>query len=141
MKRSFKPNEFSFDDSDLETPDKLMACLTRMDHTSINMPGYASQLFQVVTNQNSFDSDEWFDVCFEIGARPQLQEFATSLVKWHKLHDVNKQFLPDILADSFVNTSWVKDDLTSLGLVPGQLPQKRPEDAITIQASHTNLGM
>lgn len=140
MKRTFKPNEFAFEQSDLDTPDKFMATLKRMDHDSINTPGYASQLFQAVTNQNSFDSDAWFDVGFEIGARPQLQELATSLAKWHDLHKVKSMFLPDLLADSFVNTSWVKEDLTAVGLVPGQSPGRRP-DQIQIEASHTSLSM
>lgn len=141
MKRNFKPHEFPFDDNDLSTPTKLMACLKRMDHDSINAHGYSFQLHQAVTNQNSFDSDEWFDVCFEIGARPQLQEFAGALSKWHQLHGVAKQFLPDILADSFVNTSWVKEDLTAVGMVPGESPQKRPTDQIKIEASHSSFEM
>lgn len=141
MKRNFKPNEFPFDDNDLSTPTNLMACLKRMDHDSINTPGYATQLHQAVTNQNSFDSDAWFDVGFEIGARPQLQEFAGALSKWHQLHGVQKQFLPDILADSFLNTSWVKEDLTAVGLVPGGVPPQRPKDQVEISVSHTSLGM
>lgn len=141
MKRSFKPHEFVFDDADLATPDKFLACLNRMDPLRINATGYAFQLHQAVTNQNSFDSDEWFDVGFEIGARPQLQKFAAQLGQWHRTHSVDKQFLPDLLADSFLNTPWVKEDLTAAGMAPSQDWAKRPEDVHQIQASHTSLSM
>lgn len=141
MKRSFKPHEFFFDDADLATPDKLLACLSRMDPLRINATGYAFQLYQAVTNQNSFDSDEWFDVGFEIGARPQLQKFVAELGQWHQTYGVEKQFLPDILADSFLNTSWVKEDLIAAGMAPCQDLAKQPKDVHQIQASHTSLSM
>lgn len=141
MKRIFKLNEFSFSEAELETPDTLMECLRRMEHSQINAPGYATKLFQAVTNQNSFDSVAWSDVGFDILARPKLQEFVASLAEWHQTHRVEKQFLPDILADSFRNTAWVKEDLTAAGMAPGQLTVNPSGIQNPIEVSHSRLSM
>ena len=141
MKRSFTPAEFPFDDSDLDTPASFMACLNRMKPESINTPGYASKLFQAVTNQDYFDGDDWFDICFERKAIPQLQEFAKELVEWHEKNDVKQQFMPNMLAGSFLNTPHVKEELTAIGFVPGEMFQKAPVGEIKIEVSQTSFGM
>lgn len=139
MKRTFKLNEFAFTPSDLDSPGALLATLGRMDPTQINTPGYASQLYQAVTNQGNFDSDSWFDISFEICSRQDLQDFSSKLASWHQEHAVKQLFLPNILADSAINTPWVKEDLENMGILSQASPQKINENIV--QTSFTNMSL
>lgn len=147
MIRKFNLNEFSFSDDDLDTPDTLMECLRRMEPSQINASGYATKLYQAVTNQNSFSSDAWCAVSFPDSAikpelaRRQLQTFIASLAEWHQTYGVEQQFLPDILADSFYVTDWVQEDLTSAGMAPGQLTFNPSGIQNPIEVSHSRLSM
>lgn len=147
MKRKFNLNEFSFNDDDLATPDKLMECLKRTDPAKINEHFYATKLYQAVTNQDSFSSDEWCTVSFpdseldSVDARMQLQTFIAALAEWHQTNAVDKQFLPDILANSFYVTSWVQEDLTAAGMVPGQLIVKPLDTKYSVEVLHNSPSM
>ena len=141
MPRTFKPEEFVFNDNDFATPGKLLACLGRMDPAHINTPGYAKKLYDAVTNEGNFDSDEWVDMCFEIGSRAQLREFAGVLSTWHQENSVQKQYMPDILASSFSKTPWVQEDLTAVGMAPSGLPGVQPQDQTIVQGNLVSFGM
>lgn len=145
MKRTFNPNEFAFEQSDLDTPEALLATLNRMDPSSINTPGYASKLFQAVTNQNNFDNDAWVDMCMDICAKQQLQDFTQELGKWHESHNVKQLFLPDILADSYAHSAtskgWVHTIVDNAGIAPGAETGKRPTSEHQVQINHTGMGM
>lgn len=145
MKRTFSPSEFAFEQSDLDTPASFLATLNRMDSAKIATPGYASKLFQAVTNQNSFDNDEWIDLCMDVGHASKLISFSNELGDWHEKNNVKQLFLPDIMADSYAhsaaNNGWVHQIVDGAGLTPGAEPSKRPKGEHQVQASLTNFSM
>lgn len=145
MKRTFSPSEFAFEQSDLATPASLLATLDRMDSTKIATPGYASKLFQAITNQNSFDDDLWIDLCMDVGHAKDLTDFTGALAQWHEKNNVKQLFLPDIVADSYAHSAatngWVHPIVDNAGLTPGAEPSKKPKGEHQVEISTTSLSM
>ena len=109
--------EFQYAPRDFESPDALMRALERMDAAQVNSHGYNQKFFQAVTNQGKFESDAWFDVAFDIGAKDSLRSFLDRLSEWQTSSGSNKVFLPDIVEDAARSNAWVADALQASGLV------------------------
>lgn len=109
--------EFQYAPCDFESPDALMRALERMDTALVNSYGYNQKFFQAVTNQGKFESDAWFDVAFDIGAKESLRSFLERLSEWQTSSESNKVFLPDIVEDAARSNAWVADALQASGLV------------------------
>lgn len=109
--------EFQYAPRDFESPDALMRALERMDAAQVNSHGYNQKFFQAVTNQGKFESDAWFDVAFDIGAKESLRSFLERLSEWQTSSGSNKVFLPDIVEDAARSNAWVADALQASGLV------------------------
>ena len=109
--------EFQYAPRDFESPDALMRTLDRMDTTQVNSHGYNQKFFQAVTNQGKFESDAWFDVAFDIGAKDSLRSFLERLSEWQTRSGSSKVFLPDIVEDAARSNAWVADALQASGLV------------------------
>ena len=110
-------SEFQYAPRDFESPDALMRALERMDAAQVNSHGYNQKFFQAVTNQGKFESDAWFDVAFDIGAKESLRSFLERLSEWQTSSGSNKVFLPDIVEDAARSNAWVADALQASGLV------------------------
>ena len=109
--------EFQYAPRDFESPDALMRALERMDAAQVNSHGYNQKFFQAVTNQGKFESDAWFDVAFDIGAKESLRSFLERLSEWQTSSGSNKVFLPDIVEDAARSNAWVADALQASGFV------------------------
>ena len=109
--------EFQYAPRDFESPDALMRTLDRMDTTQVNSHGYNQKFFQAVTNQGKFESDAWFDVAFDIGAKDSLRSFLERLSEWQTRCGSSKVFLPDIVEDAARSNAWVADALQASGFV------------------------
>ena len=109
--------EFQYAPRDFESPDALMRALERMDAAQVNSHGYNQKFFQAVTNQGKFESDAWFDVAFDIGAKDSLRSFLDRLSEWQTSSGSNKVFLPDIVEDAARSNAWVADALQASGFV------------------------
>lgn len=109
--------EFQYAPRDFESPDALMRTLDRMDTTQVNSYGYNQKFFQAVTNQGKFESDAWFDLAFDIGAKDSLRSFLDRLSEWQTRSGSSKVFLPDIVEDAARSNAWVADALQASGLV------------------------
>lgn len=109
--------EFQYAPRDFESPDALMRALERMDAAQVNSHGYNQKFFQAVTNQGKFESDAWFDVAFDIGAKDSLRSFLERLSEWQTSSGSNKVFLPDIVEDAARSNAWVADALQASGFV------------------------
>ena len=109
--------EFQYAPRDFESPDALMRTLDRMDTTQVNSHGYNQKFFQAVTNQGKFESDAWFDVAFDIGAKDSLRSFLERLSEWQTRSGSSKVFLPDIVEDAARSNAWVADALQASGFV------------------------
>ena len=109
--------EFQYAPRDFESPEALMRALERMDAAQVNSHGYNQKFFQAVTNQGKFESDAWFDVAFDIGAKESLRSFLERLSEWQTSSGSNKVFLPDIVEDAARSNAWVADALQASGLV------------------------
>ena len=109
--------EFQYAPRDFESPDALMRALERMDAAQVNSHGYNQKFFQAVTNQGKFESDAWFDVAFDIGAKDSLRSFLERLSEWQTRSGSNKVFLPDIVEDAARSNAWVADALQASGFV------------------------
>ena len=109
--------EFQYAPRDFESPDALMRALERMDAAQVNSHGYNQKFFQAVTNQGKFESDAWFDVAFDIGAKESLRSFLERLSEWQTRSGSNKVFLPDIVEDAARSNAWVADALQASGFV------------------------
>lgn len=109
--------EFQYAPRDFESPDALMRALERMDTALVNSHGHNQKFFQAVTNQGKFESDAWFDVAFDIGAKESLHSFLERLSEWQTSSGSNKVFLPDIVEDAARSNAWVADALQASGLV------------------------
>ncbi len=109
--------EFQYAPRDFESPDALMRALERMDAAQVNSHGYNQKFFQAVTNQGKFESDAWFDVAFDIGAKDSLRSFLERLSEWQTRSGSSKVFLPDIVEDAARSNAWVADALQASGFV------------------------
>ncbi len=109
--------EFQYAPRDFESPDALMRALERMDAAQVNSHGYNQKFFQAVTNQGKFESDAWFDVAFDIGAKESLRSFLERLSEWQTRSGSSKVFLPDIVEDAARSNAWVADALQASGFV------------------------
>ena len=109
--------EFQYAPRDFESPDALMRALERMDTALVNSHGYNQKFFQAVTNQGKFESDAWFDVAFDIGAKDSLRSFLERLSEWQTRSGSSKVFLPDIVEDAARSNAWVADALQASGFV------------------------
>ena len=109
--------EFQYAPRDFESPDALMRTLDRMDTTQVNSHGYNQKFFHAVTNQGKFESDAWFDVAFDIGAKDSLRSFLERLSEWQTRSGSSKVFLPDIVEDAARSNAWVADALQASGFV------------------------
>lgn len=110
-------SEFQYAPRDFESPDALMRALERMDAAQVNSHGYNQKFFQAVTNQGKFESNAWFDVAFDVGAKDSLRSFLDRLSEWQTSSGSNKVFLPDIVEDAARSNAWVADALQASGLV------------------------
>ena len=110
-------SEFQYAPRDFESPDALMRALERMDAAQVNSHGYNQKFFQAVTNQGKFESNAWFDVAFDVGAKESLRSFLERLSEWQTSSGSNKVFLPDIVEDAARSNAWVADALQASGLV------------------------
>lgn len=109
--------EFQYAPRDFESPDALMRALERMDAAQVNSHGYNQKFFQAVTNQGKFESDAWFDVAFDIGAKDSLRSFLERLSEWQTRSGSSKVFLPDIVEDAARSNASVADALQASGFV------------------------
>ena len=109
--------EFQYAPRDFESPDALMRALERMDAAQVNSHGYNQKFFQAVTNQGKFESDAWFDVAFDIGAKDSLRSFLERLSEWQTRSGSSKVFLPDVVEDAARSNAWVADALQASGFV------------------------
>ena len=109
--------EFQYAPRDFESPDALMRALERMDTALVNSHGYNQKFFQAVTNQGKFESEAWFDLAFDIGAKDSLRSFLDRLSEWQTRSGSSKVFLPDIVEDAARSNAWVADALQASGFV------------------------